>query len=150
MERKKKFKICQRAFTASELEGIQNFVIKKLEVKDLFKLRDRFEGNQYLLNTIKRVFAFHTLFGHLEITNYEKIKLGFLNTFNFEEVIGKNIQYVEIENEINDLTLQNDTIYIVSNINGKKCTIYADNFDSILIAEKIEKCLLNFNGAIFN
>ena len=150
MKVKSNYKVCQRVFKSGEVEIIQNFVIKKLDVPDLFKVRDRFEGNQYLLNTIKKVFTFHTLFSHLGVENYEKIKLGFLNTFNIEEVIEKTICYVEFENEIADIDLQADSIYVVVNINRKKCEIFAKELDAELLKNKIEQSLLRFKDKIYN
>jgi hypothetical protein len=150
MEGKKKFKVCQRIFKTQEIEAIQNFVIKKLEVPDLFKVRDRFEGNQYLLNTLKKTFAFHTLFGHLGIPNYERIKLGFLNTFNIEEVIEKTIMYVEYENDLDNLNLDLNTIYIFVNINRKKCEIFAKELIVDELASKIGLSLVKFGDKIYN
>ena len=150
MERKNQFKVCQRIFTTTEIENIQNFVIKKLDVPDLFKVRDRFEGNQYLLNTLKKVFAFHTLFSHLGIENYDRIKLGFLNTFNIEEVIEKKILYVEYENEIENSSLEPDAIYFVVNINRKRCTIFARDINSEVLTSKVVASLQKFGDKILN
>lgn len=150
MKVKSIYKVCQRVFTSSEIEIIQNFVIKKLEVPNLFKVRDRFEGNQYLLNTLKKVFTFHTLFSHLGVENYEKIKLGFLNTFNVGEVIDMTINYVEFENDIEQLELDAGSIYVVVNINRKKCVIFAKELDTELLKNKIEQSLLRFKDKIYN
>lgn len=145
-----KFKVCQRVFASTEIEIIQNFVIKKLDVPDLFKVRDRFEGNQYLLNTLKKVFTFHTLFSYLGIENYDKIKLGFLNTFNIEEIIEKSISYIEIENDIDSIDLREDTIYVVVNINRKKCLIFAKELNKDILKQKIEISLLKYKDKIYN
>jgi hypothetical protein len=146
----KKYKISQRIFSIQEVETIQNFVIKKLDVPDLFKVRDRFEGNQYLLNTLKKVYTFHTLFRHLSINNYDKIKLGFLNTFNIEDAIEKKIQYFEYENDINEIELNTNTIYVTINITRKKCVIYAKEFNIEELKNKLDLSLLKFKDKIYN
>ena len=62
MIKKGKNKLCFRQFLARDVEEVQRFVLKKLNVPDLFKLRDRFEGNKYLLDTIKKVFFYRIVF----------------------------------------------------------------------------------------
>jgi hypothetical protein len=49
------FKLLESTFSSNDLESIQSFVINKLKVPDLFRLRDRTEGVLFLNNTTKKV-----------------------------------------------------------------------------------------------
>ena len=88
-------KIHEKIFSINEQNIIQDYVIKKLEVKDLFKLRDRFEGQQFLNNTLKKVYTTMCLMEYLDIPNYQNIKPGFLNTIDFKEFTSLNYSYVD-------------------------------------------------------
>ena len=150
MLKKGKNKLCSKQFLAKDVEEVQKFVLKKLNVPDLFKLRDRFEGNKYLVDTTKKVFLYQTFFQFLGIKRVEKIKFGFLNTFNFEKIMDHNIEYLEYESDVNSMEMIPKTLYVFISVNSKRCTIYTENLNSLEVRNKLELSFLKFGDKIYN
>ena len=122
-------KLYEKIFSINEHHIIQDYVIKKLEVKDLFKLRDRFEGQQFLNNTVKKVYTIICLMEYLEIPNYQKIKPGFLNTIDFKDFTG--IEYVYIDNieDAEEMKIfKKNVLYSYINFFYRKCSLFGDEF----------------------
>jgi len=123
-------KLVERIYSINQMESVQNFVIKKLNVPDLFKVRDRFEGNAFLLNTIKRIFTLYTLLDYLEVNNYENIKVGYLNTVDLKEFCGIEIKYFEnIEDAENKINVESGVVYSYINNYSRKCILYGFDTD---------------------
>lgn len=141
-------KIHEKIFSINEQNIIQDYVIKKLEVKDLFKLRDRFEGQQFLNNTLKKVYTTMCLMEYLDIPNYQNIKPGFLNTIDFKEFTSLNYSYVDnIEDAENMIIFKQDEVYSYINFFYRKCSLFGDvlNKDKIIthINSEINKVKVN-------
>ncbi len=129
-------KLVESTYSKVELDRIINYVIKKLQVEDLFKLRDRFEGQLFLNNSIKKIFTLWTLLELLKTPNYKKIKLGFLNTIDFEEFTELKLTYIDNLELIEKIKgNENYTLFSVVNLHFRKCTLYS-NLDSIVNVEK--------------
>ena len=140
----KTYKLYEKVFSLKELEAIHQFVVKKLNVGDLFKVRDRFEGNQFLINTTKKVFMLQSLFQYLNIENHQKIKPGFLNTINAETFTACKIYFLEFENDINIINLEHDSIYCIVNTRARTCILFSKdlNIEKVKanITENLNKC----------
>lgn len=143
----KNYKICEKVFSLKELEEVQQFVVKKLNVADLYKVRDRCDGNQFLINTTKKVFFLQSLFSYLNIENYQKIKIGFLSTINTENFTTCKLSFIELENDIVNIELQQNTIYCLVNLRVRNCILFSKEieFDKVKdnIVTNLEKHKLN-------
>jgi hypothetical protein len=136
------FKLIERIYSINQMKSVQVYVIKKFNVHDLSKVRDRYEGNAFLLNTIKRIFTLYTLLDYLGVNNYENIKVGYLNTVDLKEFCGIEIKYFEnIGDSDKKITVESGVIYSYINIDSRKCILYGFNNDLTKVKSTILKNL---------
>jgi len=129
-------KLVESTYSKADLDRIINYVIKKLKVEDLFKLRDRFEGQLFLNNTIKKIFTLWTLLELLKTQNCKKIKIGFLNTIDFEEFTKLKLTYIDNLELIEKIKVnENYTLFSIVNLHFRKCILYS-NLESLVDVEK--------------
>jgi len=143
-------KVYSKRFSHSEIEIIHNYVIDKLQVKDLFKVRDRFEGNQYLINVTKKYFTAKTI---LEYCNFEKrneIKIGFLNSINLEKMLGVKINLLENKLDMNDILDTKNQVFVFINIESKICELYGVIIETNYLINNIQNYLNQFKSIIYN
>jgi len=138
---KKNYKICEKVFSLKELEDVHQFVFKKLNVDNLYKLRDRCDGNKFLINTTRKVFFLKSLFNYLDIENYQKIKIGFLNTINTENFTSHKLIFLDIENDIIKLDIEKNTIYCLVNLRIRNCILFSKDLEVEKIRDNIIKNL---------
>lgn len=119
----------KKSFTVGQVEAIQNFAVKKLGVRDLYKLRDRFEGQAFLNNTIKKVYTLWHLFEVLEIPNYNGFKIGYLNTLDIPQNIGIDLLYINTIDEIRFLNLKNNQVASYVNYSSRSCDLFYSHLD---------------------
>lgn len=142
-------KLISKEYKKTEFQVVNEFVIKKLKVRDLFKVRDRFEGNQYLINTTTKYMLFYTLFEYLGLDLRDKFKIGFINTINLEEFFGIPIKIIETKEELKSCLGDNNHFFAIVNIDRKLCEIYGTHemknhiLDSVSVSiEKYGKIIL--------
>jgi hypothetical protein len=140
----------EKTYTKDELKLIENFVINKFKVVDVYKLKDKFEGEQYLFNTIRKVYVLWTLLEIIKIENYKNIKPGFLSSVDIFEFTKLNLilhtskrDVIELENS------DTETIIAFVDIERRKAIIIIDeeNFDRT--KKQIEQYLSNIKGNVF-
>ena len=143
--------IIEKNYSKSDLRVIEDFVLKKFNVPDVYKLKDRYEGELFLNNTIKKVLIFWTFLEQKEIEYYRKIKIGFLSTVDFSELAKINLQYLENKKELLDIKEHEaDRLYAFVDIENKRCLL-AGNEDIFNTSnENIDLYLKNFTPPIFN
>lgn len=143
--------IIEKNYSKSDLRVIEDFVLKKFNVPDVYKLKDRYEGELFLNNTIKKVLIFWTFLEQKEIEYYRKIKIGFLSTVDFSELAKINLQYLENKKELLDIKEhETDRLYAFVDIENKRCLL-AGNEDIFNTSnENIDLYLKNFTPPIFN
>jgi hypothetical protein len=135
-------KLIERSYSLNQMKSLQDYVIKKLNVHDLSKVRDRYEGNAFLLNVIKRIFTLYTLLDYLGVNNYENIKVGYLNTVDLKEFCGLKIKYFEnIGDSDKKITVESGIIYSYVNNDSRKCILYGFNNDLTKVKSTILKNL---------
>jgi hypothetical protein len=143
-------KSSQRIFSKKEQDIILDYVLKKLKVQDIFRLRDRFEGQLFLNNTLKRIFTIWTFFELIQIENYQKVKVGFLNTFDFEKTTDLKINFIENFENIEYLIIKEEnTLYSYVNLNNRKCCIYTKSNSLEIIKELILKIIEDNKNKIY-
>ena len=129
----------ERIFSKKEYDIILEYVLKKLKIQDIFRLRDRFEGQLFLNNTLKRIFTIWTLLELIQIENYQKIKVGFLNTFDFEKSIKLKLNYIENFENIEKLNInENGYIFSYVNLHYRRCCIFTKSDSIELLKDKIQ------------
>ena len=79
--------ILERNFLISELHGIEDFVFKKMKVPDLYRLRDRFEGNAFLENTKYKVITINTILNFIDPERIIYREIGFISSMDFYNVV---------------------------------------------------------------
>ena len=135
-------KSTERIFSKKEHDVILDYVLKKLKVQDIFRLRDRFEGQLFLNNTLKKIFTIWTFFELIKIENYHKIKVGFLNTFDFEKSTNLKLNFIDNFEEIDNLIiLQDEDLYSYINLHNRRCSIYTNSNSLEFIKENILKII---------
>jgi hypothetical protein len=143
-------KLIEKIYSINQMESVQNFVIKKLNVPDLFKVRDRYEGHAFLLNTIKRIFTLYALLDYLGIDNYEGIKVGYLNTVDLREFCGVEIKYFEnIEDADSKIIVESGVIYSYINNHYRKCVLYGFDSDLSEVKNTILKNLEKVKNIVY-
>lgn len=143
--------IIEKSYSKSDLRVIEDFVLKKFNVPDVYKLKDRYEGELFLNNTIKKVLIFWTFLEQKEIDYYRKIKIGFLSTVDFSELTKINLQYLENKKELLDIKEHEvDRLYAFVDIENKRCFLAGSELIFKTSSENIDLYLKNINPPIFN
>lgn len=112
----------------TEFQEIESFCIKKLNVKDRFKLNDRYEGKQFLDNTLVNYLILKLLF---EKILFKKINNNSILDYNYKQVLSKiNSSFIVTDNFLDIIKLlpKNDIVFLVNkeNLNIK---LYSQNKD---------------------
>ena len=142
--------IIEKNYSKSDLRAIEDFVLKKFSVPDVYKLKDRYEGELFLNNTIKKVLIFWTFLEQKEINYYRKIKIGFLSTVDFSELTKINLNYLDNKKELYDIKdFELDRLYAFVDIENKRCCLAGADAIFKSSNENIDLYLKNFNPPIF-
>ena len=120
----------------SESQEVINFCLKKFDLKDLFKLNDKFEGKKFYQNTLKKYLINKFLFK--EMLNKEINNKLFFMKFNYVNLLQSNnissisiIDVIKLKN-----SLDNFQLVFLSNPDSLKLDVYSNNEK---IIEKIKK-----------
>lgn len=142
-------KLVSKEFKKSEFHPVNEFVIKKLKVPDLFKVRDRFEGNQFLINTLTKYMFFYTIFDYLDLDLKGKIKIGFINTISFDNFFGVPITFIETKEYLKSCSFNDDDLFVFVNIDRKLCEIYGKVECKSRVIDSVSKNLDKYGAIIF-
>jgi len=141
-------KLTSREFKKTEFQPVYEFVVKKLNVPDLFKVRDRFEGNQFLINTMRKYMLFYTILNYINLDFRNKFKIGFINTINLDLFFGVSIKIIETKECLNSYSINSDYLFVVVNVERRLCEIYGTPGHKIHIVDCVSKSLRNFGKIV--
>jgi len=138
-----------KKFTTSDIIKVQEFVVKKLGVNNIFMVRDRFEGNQYLRNTITKYQIFYTLVEYFSIEIKRELKLGFISTIAFEKLLGVEVKIFNSSEDLYKYELEDSAIYFLVNVDGKTCEIYSSGKNHESIKNKFLSQIVGFKDIFY-
>lgn len=120
----------------TETNEVINFCLNKFDLKDVYKLNDKFEGRKFYQNTLKKYLINKFLFKEI-LKNNIKNKLFFMKYNYINLLMSNNISCVSIIN-IADLkkSLDNYQLVFLSNPDSLKLDVYSND---PLILQKIKK-----------
>ena len=120
----------------SESQEVINFCLKKFDLKDIFKLNDKFEGKKFYQNTLNKYLINKFLLK--EMLNMEINNKLFFMKFNYVNLLQSNnitsisiIDIVKLKN-----SLDNFQLVFLSNPDSLKLDVYSNDEK---IIEKIKK-----------
>jgi hypothetical protein len=134
-----------KTFTPFLLEEIKEYSFKKLNVADMGKLRDRYEGEIFYNNTINKVFTLSTI---LEYLGYnKKLKIGFVNTIEIKSITKLSFNYInDIQlNEPDKHLTASNKIYSFIDQKQRKCSILIESNNIEELNNSIKHYLNKFN-----
>ena len=120
----------------TETNEVINFCLNKFDLKDVYKLNDKFEGRKFYQNTLKKYLINKFLFKEI-LKNNIKNKFFFMKYNYINLLMSNNISSISIIN-IADLkkSLDNYQLVFLSNPDSLKLDIYSND---PLILQKIKK-----------
>jgi len=142
------FKRFSKSFSSQDVLLVHAYVIKKLQVRDIYRVKDRFEGNLFLKNTIARYFIFYTLLNYIRYNPEIRCKIGFIATLNLEKLVGVNIKILNSHLELEEEILLENNIYIIVNSDRRICEIYSVNNLSELLTKNIPVAISKYGKLI--
>tara|TARA_B100000886_G_scaffold338694_1_gene302150 strand:+ start:927 stop:1346 length:420 start_codon:yes stop_codon:yes gene_type:complete len=120
----------------TETNEVINFCLNKFDLKDVYKLNDKFEGRKFYQNTLKKYLINKFLFKEI-LKNNIKNKFFFMKYNYINLLMSNNISSISIIN-IADLkkSLDNYQLVFLSNPDSLKLDVYSND---PLILQKIKK-----------
>ena len=126
--------IITRIFLPSEITEIQEYVKKKLNVPDLYRLYDLCEGKIYLENSIYRVLCIKTILSSIDNINSNNYKVGLLNSQQLYKVL--NFEKLPSLFDLKKVDLiEPSIVYSHRDFKKREC--------SIIISDHMKQLLLN-------
>jgi len=139
-----------KSFSNQDILLVQAYVINKLQVRDIYMVKDRFEGNLFLKNTIARYFIIYTLLNYISYNPEIRYKIGFIATLNLEKLVGVSFKILGSQLEFEEERHNEDIVYFLVNSDRKKCEIYSVNDMSEILSKNISSAIIQYGNLIFS
>ena len=138
-----------KTFQSQDILAVQNYVIQKLKVRDIYKVKDRFEGNLFLQNVLAKYFIFNTLLSYIEFAPGTSVKIGFIATLNLEKLTGRPVRILSSHLEIKKQIIEENALYAVVNSERKICEIYSCKLINDILSKQIKDNILQYGTLIY-